>query len=147
MRFYSSYKGNYPFNELQQQTCIVQTKFDTLLVKSFNKILQNSKFPCIWKRGYITPIYKADDSFDPSNYCGITVTSNVNKLFTLVINERLVQFLDENKAIALNQLGFRRGYGTADHLFILNTIINSYFKKRKMVYVCFVDFSKAYDTV
>ena len=101
----------------------------------------------IWKRGYITPIYKADDSFDPSNYRGITVTSNVGKLFTLVINERLVQFLDENKVIALNQIGFRRGHRTADHLFILNTIINSYFKKGKMVYVCFIDFSKAYDTV
>ena len=85
---------------------IAQTKFNTLLVKLFNKILENSKFPCIWKRGYITPIYKADDSFDPSNYRGITVTSNVGKLFTLVINERLVQFLDENKVIALNQIGF-----------------------------------------
>ena len=112
---------------------IAQTKFNTLLVKLFNKILENSKFPCIWKRGYITPIYKADDSFGPSNYCGITVTSNVGKLFTLVINERLVQFLDENKIIALNQIGFRRGYRTADHLFILNTIINSHFKKGKMV--------------
>ena len=107
---------------------IVQTKFNTLLVKLFNKILENSKFPCIWKRGYITPIYKADNSFDSSNYCGITVTS-IGKPFTLVINERLVQFLDENKVIALNQMGFRRGYRTADHLFILNTIINSYFKK------------------
>ena len=47
----------------------------------------------------------------------------------------------------LNQIGFRRGYRTADHLFILNTIINSYFKKGKMVYVCFIDFSEAYDTV
>ena len=56
------------------------------------------------------------------------VTSNVGELFTLVINERLVQFSDENKVIALNQTGFRRGYRTADHLFIL-------------------DFSKAYDTV
>ena len=101
----------------------------------------------MWKRGYITPIYKADDSFDPSNYRGITVTSNVGKLFTLVINVRLVQFLDENKVIALNQIGFQRGYRTADHLFILNMITNSYFKKGKLVYVCFVDFSKAYDTV
>ena len=109
--------------------------------------MKTPKVPCIWKRGYITPIYKTDDSFDPSNYRGITVTSNVGKLFTLLINERLVQFLDENKVIALNQIGFRRRYRTPDQLFILNTIINSYFKKGKMVYVCFIDFSKGYDTV
>ena len=29
---------------------IIQTKFNTLLVKLFNKILENSKFPCLWKR-------------------------------------------------------------------------------------------------
>ena len=45
------------------------------------------------------------------------------------------------------QIGFRKGYRTADHVFVPNTIINSYFKKGKNVYACFVDFSKAFDTV
>ena len=51
------------------------------------------------------------------------------------------------KTINVCQIGFRKGYRTADHVFVLNTIINSYFKKGKNVYACFVDFSKAFDTV
>ena len=45
------------------------------------------------------------------------------------------------------QIGLRGGYRTADHVFILNTILNSYFSKGKKVYACFIDFSKAYDSV
>ena len=40
------------------------------------------------------------------------------------------------------QIGSRNGYRTADHVFVLNTITNSYFKKDKKVYACFVDFQK-----
>ena len=66
---------------------------------------------------------------------------------TLVTNERLIKFLDIENTLSSFQIGFRRGYRTSDHVFVLNTIINSYFSKGKKVYVCFVDFSKAYDSV
>ena len=35
----------------------------------------------------------------------------------------------------------------SDHIFILNTVLNSYFSRGKRVYACFVDFSKSYDSV
>ena len=79
----------------------------------------------------IIPILKSDDSFDPSNYRGITVSSFSRKLFTLVINERLIEFLDARNILSHYQIGFRRGYRTVDHVFILNTILNSYFSKGK----------------
>ena len=84
---------------------------------------------------------------DFNNYRGIAVSSCFGKLFTLIINERLVEFLDLRNTLSYFQIGFRRTYRTSDHVFILNTILNSYFQKGKRVYVCFVDFSKAYDSV
>ena len=71
----------------------------------------------------------------------------MGKLFTLVIDERLIKFLDIENTLSSFQIGFRGGYRTSDHVFVLNTIINSYFSKGKKVYACFVDFSKAYDSV
>ena len=50
-----------------------------------------------------------------------------------MINERLIEFLDARNILSHYQIMFRRGYRTADHVFILNK-----------VYACFVDFSKAY---
>ena len=75
-----------------------------------------------------------------------TVSSCFGKLFTLV-NERLVEFLDLRNTLSYFQTGYIRRYRTSDHVFILNTILNSYFHKGKRVYSCFVDFSKAYDSV
>ena len=47
-----------------------------------------------------------------------------------------------------NVIGFQKGCRTADHMFILTTLIDKYVKKLKTpLYVCFVDFKKAYDCV
>ena len=95
----------------------------------------------------ITPIFKSGEIYNPSDYRGITVTSCLSKLFTLIINERLVSFINTKAILKPNQIGFRRKFRTSDHIFVLNTILNSYFANGKPVYSCFVDFSKAYDSV
>ena len=127
--------------------CFVQTRFVDVVRDLFNAILTKSYFPKLWKINYISPIFKSDDAFDPNNYRGIAVSSCFDKLFTLVINERLVEYLDLRNNLSYFQIGFRSRYRTSDHVFILNTILNSYFHKGKRVYACFVDFSKAYDSV
>ena len=127
--------------------CLVHTKFIDVIRMLFNAILTRTYFPSSWKVNYIIPVFKSDDSFNPNNYRGISVSSCLGKLFTLVINERLIKFLDIENTLSSFQIGFRRGYRTSDHVFVLNTIINSYFSKGKKAYACFVDFSKAYDSV
>ena len=56
-------------------------------------------------------------------------------------------FLEKRKILKPNQIGFHKGYRTADHIFVQNSMINSYIRKGKKIYDCFVDFSKAYDSV
>ena len=125
----------------------VQTRFVDVVRDLFNAILTKAYFPKLWKINYISPIFKSDDAFDPSNYRGIAVSSYFSKLFTLVINKRLAEFLDLRNTLSYFQIGFRRRYRTSDHVFMLNTIPNSYFHKGKRIYTFFVDFSKAYDSV
>ena len=127
--------------------CIVQTKFIGIILWVFNLILDKSLFPHIWKIGYIVPIFKGEDSFDPSNYRGIAITSCMGKLFTLILNDRLTTFLEKRNILKPNQIGFRKGYRTSDHVFVLNSMIDSYIGKGKKIFGCFVDFSKAYDSV
>ena len=111
--------------------CFVHNRFIDIIRAIFNAICSKSYFPKLRNVGYIIPIFKSDDSFDPSNYRGITVSSCLGKLFTLMINERLIEFLDVRNILSHYQIGFRRGYRTADHVFIINTILNSYFSKGK----------------
>uniref|UniRef100_A0A0E9QKC6 Uncharacterized protein n=1 Tax=Anguilla anguilla TaxID=7936 RepID=A0A0E9QKC6_ANGAN len=49
------------------------------LLKLFNLILQTGCFPEIWSQGLISTIYKSGDKFDPNNYRGICVSSNLGK--------------------------------------------------------------------
>ena len=58
------------------------------------------------------------------------------------MNERLIRFLDLNNTLNYAQVGFRQGYRTAYHIFVLQTIVRGYFKKTAKIFACFVDFSK-----
>ena len=57
-------------------------------------------------------------------------------------------FLEEHDSLSPNQGGFMAGYRTSEHIFILKTLINKYvYNNNKTLFVCFVDFQKAFDSV
>ncbi len=66
------------------------SKLQLAVLKLFNVILRVGYFPDIWNQGLITPIFKNGDKFDPNNYRGICVSSNLGKLFCSIINARLL---------------------------------------------------------
>ena len=78
------------------------------LRKLFNVILSSGIYPTSWATGYITTIFKTGNSSQPENFRGITITSNVRKLFNLIINSRLDKFPEENKLIDKSQIGFTK---------------------------------------
>ena len=65
----------------------------------------------------------------------------------MLLNERLVKLLETRGTIKFNQIGFRKGFRTADHVFTLKTLIDNSFSQKEKLYTCFVDFKKAYDTI
>ena len=87
-----------------------------------NGIMKTSYFSKCWKTGFIVSIFKSGESSDLGNYRGITINC-FGKLFTLIINERLLELLNHKRTINVCQIGFRKGYRTADHVFVRNTII------------------------
>ena len=118
-------------------------------VDQFNRVLNDGQIPEAWIIGMITPIYKnKGDKLDVNNYRGITILSCLGKLFTSVINARLNKYADEVNLINENQTGFRKGYSTTDHVFLLKNFINIFVKNGKQkLYCAFVDYKKAFDTV
>ena len=95
---------------------------------------------------FITPIYKKNSMYDKGNYRGISVNSVMAKIFSSVLNNRLVLFLNNNKILNDCQIGFVPKARTSDHMFILKTLQDKLSKNRKL-YTCFVDFKKAYNSV
>ena len=67
------------------------------LCKLFNFIFQKGTFPKIWNESYISLIHKKGDKLNPNNYRGISITSNLGKLFNKIIHNRLFQFIESNR--------------------------------------------------
>ena len=117
------------------------------LKKLFNFILRCGHYPASWAEGRIISIHKKGDKNDPSNYRGITISSSLGKIFNSILNSRLCSFLDSNSIIHPEQIGFRKKHRASDHMFILKNLIANYKKNKKCLFITFIDFQKAFDTV
>ena len=70
------------------------------------------------------------------------------KLYALMIKKRLDKKVVENKLIGDHQIGFKKGHRTADHIFVINTIVNKVVRaEKKKLFSAFIDFEKAYDRI
>ena len=77
---------------------------------------------------------------------GMPLLSCTSKLFTACLNRRLSRYVDDN-ILGKEQVGFREGYSTTDHVFVLTHIIVLYQYILKRACCAFIDYSKAFDTV
>ena len=73
--------------------------------------------------------------------------NHLTKLFTSVLNARLMKWSAENDTITDSQFGFRPGYGTSYAVFALHSLIQKYLNNKTKLYCCFVDYKKAFDSV
>ena len=64
--------------------------FLPILSKLFNHILSTGLYPEEWSKGIVVPMYKKCDGSDAGNYRPITLINHLAKLFTSVLNRRLL---------------------------------------------------------
>ena len=134
-------------NILNEMLIFSQFSLIKILTKLFNDILITGKYPSLWKESYIIPIHKSGNSSDPDNYRGISITSNMSKLFNSVLNQRLTDHFHVNNCITENQFGFKKGYRTSDNIFVMKTLTDKYLDRNEKLYACFIDFKKAFDSI
>ena len=112
------------------------------LHKLFNLIFCSGSFPKKWNESIITLIHKKGSKYDPSNYRGISLTSNLEKLFNRVIYNRLLKFVNGRNLIHENQIGFKEQAHTSDHIFTLKSITENSKAHKKEVFTTFIDLKK-----
>ena len=101
------------------------------LTKMINNVHEEESIPRSWLEGNIIRLYKGKGQKGKySNERGITVASNVGKVYERTINERVKG---------------KEGSATTDHLIALKQIIQEIRNEGKTAYVIFLDVQKAYD--
>ena len=109
----------------------------------FNKIYSTSSFPSPWKTAYITTLRKKGPKQNPANYRPISITSCFSKLFTSILNTRLMHFMKETNLSHPFQGAFSKDKRGTDHIFIANTLIDQAQHFRTPLYAAFIDLQKA----
>jgi Reverse transcriptase (RNA-dependent DNA polymerase) len=79
------------------------------------------------------------------NYRPISLISVIAKLFTRTISNRIETTIEREQG--REQAGFRAGFSTTEHILSLCELIERSKEYRMPLYICFVDFEKAFDSV
>ncbi len=122
-----------------------------IMIKSltdlFTAIADIEVIPDDWHKGIIKPLHKSGSVYNLDNYRGITLTSNVYKLFSKAIESTIVEHLENKNILGENQGAFRKDRRIEDQLFALQGICSLSKSENKPLYVAFLDLSKAFDRV
>ena len=113
-----------------------------VLKEILEKVHKEEEIPRSWEEGEIIRLYKGKGLKGKcSNERGITLASNVGKLYERIINERVKKQVTITKA----QAGGKPGCSTVDHLIVLKQTISEIRAKGQTAYIIFLDVQKAYD--
>ena len=83
----------------------------------------------------------------PLNYKGISLLSCISKAYSGLINKRLTRYLEETNFLVDEQNGFWKNRSYEEHIFSLNSIIQTNVKSKKSVFAAFNELEKAFDWV
>ena len=115
------------------------------LAQLYTQCIHKESVPEPWCNAVVILLHKKGDQKDLSNYRPISLLSNVYKVFSKILTNRLSKVLDENQP--REQAGFRSGYSTIDHLQTMNQLIEKTTEYNKPLCLAFVDYEKAFDSV
>ena len=119
-----------------------------LLLSLFNAILNLGTYPEEWCKAIICALHKKGSHFVKDNYRGISLLVVCSKIFTKVVNNRLLSWSETEKKIHECQGAYMPGRCTTDHIFSLYAVGQKQLCHRGgRCYMLYIDFSKAFDRV
>ena len=115
----------------------------------YNAVRVNECIPTCFKRGVQVPLYKGKDTcvLDVNNYRGITLLPTYNKLFEILIWQRLKGWWKDEQVISNLQGACRGGFSCVHTAFNLRETVAASMESSNKCFVAFFDVAKAFDTV
>ena len=115
------------------------------LVRLCKDIYEKGVWPEDFTKTVMIPIPKTVNAVECSDYRTISLIPHASKIVLKVVTKRI-----ESKAteyISRTQFGFRKGLGTRDAIGVMRMLIERSLEHDNDIYICFVDFEKAFDRV
>ena len=113
----------------------------------FNKSLDVSCLPDVWKLGVVVPIHKKGDRQQASNYRPVSLTSIPRKVLESLIRDCLMSHLEDEQQLSRHQHGFRPKRSCTSQLLEALDEWSSCLEGGDPVDALYLDFRKAFDSV
>ena len=115
------------------------------LHKVFSNIWEKEDIPTEWKTGHLVKLPKKGDLGNCNNWRGITLLVIASKVLTRVVLARIKSSID--RKLRQNQAGFRPDRSCTDQIATLRIIVEQSVEWNSPLYLCFIDFMKAFDSL
>ena len=130
-----------PAELIKMDSDIIAKVFCTLC----NKVIETGEWPEDWRRSVFITIPKVKGTVRCDEHRMIALISHASKILLRILLNRLQRVADEQ--IADVQMGFRKGFGTRDQIFNLRLIMEKARESSVPLYMAFIDYKKAFDSV
>ena len=115
------------------------------VISLVRRIYAGEHIPKDWLHSIFVAIPKKKNANECQHFRTIALITHGMKILTRVLFNRIAENLT-NK-IDPSQYGFRRGMGTLEAVACMKAILASRINMKKKTYLCFIDFTKAFDRV
>ena len=111
----------------------------------FKEIWDKAEVPDEWKEGLLSKLPKSGNLRECDSYRGIVLLSIRRKMFSRILLDRMKTAVDAK--LRDQQAGFRNDRSCIDHICTLQIILEQALEWNSSVYVNFIDYEKAFDSV
>jgi len=115
------------------------------LVELCQSMYEKGIWPNDFTRLVLIPLEKKENAVECEDHRAINLICHASKIMLKVLTKRI-----EARAkdfLSRGQFGFRRGVGTRDAIGVMRMLSDRSLEHEKDLYVCYIDFEKAFDRV
>ena len=121
-------------------------EFGLDLITSFlNRIYTTGQIPDDLKKSIFIALPKKPGAIDCALHRTISLTSHLTKILLRIVMGRVRNKV--KREIGEEQCGFVEGKGTANGIFLLRNLMERAIEMQQDLYMCFIDYTKAFDCV
>ena len=111
----------------------------------FNLSLLENSIPVLWKKTFVTPIFKSGSRNNIRNYRPIAIISAIPKILDKIMYNKI--FLLCSNTISVKQHGFVPSRSTVTNLTLFTNSIFTCFNRNTQLDAIYLDFKKAFDLI
>ena len=113
----------------------------------FERSVDEGVLPNLWKTSILAPLYNNDSRCATLNFRPVSLTSVCCKVLERASVSQVVDYLESKGLLSVNKFVFRNGRSVEDQLLMTYGKVVELVDGSFVVYMIFLDFSKAFDIV